>query len=78
MRLWRAGHRVVLWNCDPRDYAQRSSEDVRAWFRNNPLQSGDLVLMHDRLPFAAEVLPEVVSASRQRGLAFATLDEWVR
>jgi peptidoglycan/xylan/chitin deacetylase (PgdA/CDA1 family) len=75
--LWRAGQCVVLWSRDPRDYARSSAEEVHAWFRENPLQGGDVVLFHDRLPYAAEVLPGLISTARQRGLEFTTIEEWV-
>lgn len=73
VRLWQAGLTTVLWNVDPKDYLRHSPEEVREWFRQRPLRGGDLVLLHDRLPYAAEVLPEVIGAARGAGLTFATL-----
>jgi glycosyltransferase involved in cell wall biosynthesis/peptidoglycan/xylan/chitin deacetylase (PgdA/CDA1 family) len=78
LRLWWAGIRVVLWNVDPRDYACESSAEMAGWFRRNPLRGGDVVLFHDRLPLAAEVLPELIEATRQRGLAFVPVSHWTR
>jgi peptidoglycan/xylan/chitin deacetylase (PgdA/CDA1 family) len=75
--LWRSGLTVVLWNVDPRDYSRTSAADLAAWFQENPLNGGDLVLMHDNHPYAAQALPEVVVAARARGLRFATIKEWV-
>jgi peptidoglycan/xylan/chitin deacetylase (PgdA/CDA1 family) len=63
----------VLWNVDPKDYLRKSADDVRDWFRRHPLRGGDLVLMHDRLQYAAEVVPELVETSRAAGLEFTTL-----
>jgi peptidoglycan/xylan/chitin deacetylase (PgdA/CDA1 family) len=76
--LWRAGQTVVLWNSDPRDYVCRSASDVRNWFRAHPLCAGNLVLMHDNRPHAAEVLPELIAAARRRGQTFVTVSEWVQ
>lgn len=77
-RLWRAGQTVVLWNVEPRDHSCRSSDEIRAWFRGRPLRGGDVVLMHDDWPRAAEVVPDLVEAVRARGLRFAKVLEWTR
>jgi hypothetical protein len=75
--LWRAGQTVVLWNADPKDYACRTSDDVRDWFRARPLRGGDLVLLHDTVAFAREIVPDLATSARERGLAFANIDAWV-
>jgi peptidoglycan/xylan/chitin deacetylase (PgdA/CDA1 family)/glycosyltransferase involved in cell wall biosynthesis len=73
--LWRAGQTVVLWNKDPRDYACRSSEEVRTWFRRQPLCGGDVVLMHDNRPHAARILPELITDAKSRGLSFVRVTD---
>lgn len=73
-RLWRSNQSVVLWNVDPRDYAQPSAADLAAWFHANPLRGGDIVLLHDAAPHAVRVLPELIAAARRRGLSFRPLD----
>jgi peptidoglycan/xylan/chitin deacetylase (PgdA/CDA1 family) len=78
VRLWRAGQTVVLWNKDPKDYACRSASEVLSWLQGHPCQGGDVVLMHDNHPFAAEVLPDFIEAVRRRGLGFATVTDWLR
>jgi peptidoglycan/xylan/chitin deacetylase (PgdA/CDA1 family) len=74
--LWALKQTVVLWNVDPKDFSCRSSEEVSSWFQRNPLQSGDMVLFHDKWPFAAEALPRLIAAARAMGLGFSTIDEW--
>jgi hypothetical protein len=34
--------------------------------------------MHDRLPFAHEVVPELIAGGREGGMEFCTVDEWVK
>ena len=51
---------------------------MAGWFQRNPLRAGDVVLFHDRLPRAAEVLPELIEATRERGLAFVPVSHWTR
>jgi peptidoglycan/xylan/chitin deacetylase (PgdA/CDA1 family) len=75
--LWRAGQAVVLWNVDPKDYALRSASEGLAWFLRNPIQAGDIVLMHDNQPYAAEILSELIQKTRDRGLGFATPLNWL-
>jgi peptidoglycan/xylan/chitin deacetylase (PgdA/CDA1 family) len=76
-RLWRAGQTVVLWNVDPKDYALRSASEGLAWFLRNPIQAGDIVLLHDDHPFAAEMLPELIEKIRNKHLQFATPLNWL-
>jgi peptidoglycan/xylan/chitin deacetylase (PgdA/CDA1 family) len=76
-RLWCAGQTVVLWNVDPRDYALRSASEGLTWFLRNPIQAGDIVLMHDNQPYAAEMLPQLIQEIRNRRLQFATPLNWL-
>jgi peptidoglycan-N-acetylglucosamine deacetylase len=76
-QLWRAGQTVVLWNVDPKDFALHSAGEALTWFQSRPLQGGDIVLFHDTHPFAAEILPELIRATRQRGLSFTTPRHWL-
>jgi peptidoglycan/xylan/chitin deacetylase (PgdA/CDA1 family) len=78
LRLWHAGLGVVLWNVDPRDYACRSADELRDWFGRRPLRGGDLVLLHDRVPHALEVLPGLIEDAHGRGLTFAPVTAWVK
>jgi teichuronic acid biosynthesis glycosyltransferase TuaC len=78
LSLWLAGFKVVLWNVDARDYACETSAELTEWFRARPLKAGDIVLLHDRLPFAAETLPDVIETTRQRGLDFVPVSQWIK
>ena len=75
LHLWRAGQSVVLWNVDAKDYASRLPQDIADWFRARPLRGGDIVLMHDDMPHAAVVLPQLLSDTRTGGLNFVTVSE---
>ncbi|MCY2989949.1 MAG: polysaccharide deacetylase family protein [Planctomycetota bacterium] len=72
-RLWAEQRTIVLWNKDPKDFAASSTEQLAAWFRNDPLAGGDIVLLHDTSAVTAEALEEVISHTRRSGLAFAPL-----
>lgn len=76
-RLWHAGQTIVLWSADPKDYLCASGEEVRRWFRDQPMQAGDIVLLHDRLPHATAAVSELVENARQRGLSFTTPYSWI-
>jgi glycosyltransferase involved in cell wall biosynthesis/peptidoglycan/xylan/chitin deacetylase (PgdA/CDA1 family) len=76
-RLWQARQTIVLWNRDPRDYACPSPALLSRWFERQPLQSGDLVLLHDNRAHASVILPEVAESVRRRGMTFTTIPEWI-
>jgi peptidoglycan/xylan/chitin deacetylase (PgdA/CDA1 family) len=76
-KLWRARQSVILWNRDPKDFAAGSSDAVRRWFDTCALGSGDVILMHDNWPHAAEVLPDLAARARQAGLRFITPLAWI-
>lgn len=77
VRVWAIRQGIVLWTSDPRDCERKDVDAIRTWFRANPLVAGDILLMHDDQPFAAEVLPEVIAEARRRGLGFSTPLEWM-
>jgi len=74
--LWRANLPIVLWNRDPKDFATDAG-DLRAWVQENPLDSGDIVLLHDNVPATPQVLDELIRTTRRGGLDFVTVDQWV-
>lgn len=76
LALWSQGNSVVLWNRDPKDFACSSADQVAQVFEERPLQSGNLVLLHDSYPFAAEILPSIIADCRRRGLEFTTAEVW--
>lgn len=77
VRLWAAGQGIVLWTKDPRDCERRDVGEVRAWFAAHPLGPGDILLMHDDQPFAADVIADVIADLRGRGLRFTTPLAWM-
>jgi peptidoglycan/xylan/chitin deacetylase (PgdA/CDA1 family) len=74
--LWRAGQQLVMWNVDPKDYLRHNPDELRTWFRHNPLRGGDVVLLHDNVPHALGVLSELVGTVRASGLGFVRLPDW--
>lgn len=77
-RLWKAHKSVVLWSNDPKDFACGSPYELRAKLtQQQPVDPGDIVLMHDNKPFAAEVLSEVIDSMKRRGIAFASPANWL-
>jgi peptidoglycan-N-acetylglucosamine deacetylase len=74
--LWGAKQTVVLWTVDPKDYCCQSAADLRAWFEARSLRGGDLVLMHDNVPHAIEIMPNLVQQARASGLTFSTVADW--
>jgi peptidoglycan/xylan/chitin deacetylase (PgdA/CDA1 family) len=72
-RLWLTGQCIVLWNVDPKDFQCTCAGELSAKFQANPVRGGDVVLLHDTVPHAIEVLPQVIEAAHGAGLRFETL-----
>jgi peptidoglycan-N-acetylglucosamine deacetylase len=77
LSLWGAKQTVVLWTVDPKDYCCKSAENLRSWFHARSLRGGDVVLMHDNVPHAVEIIPDVVQQARASGLTFSTVADWL-
>jgi peptidoglycan/xylan/chitin deacetylase (PgdA/CDA1 family) len=75
LKLWGDRYSIILWNVDPKDCSHGGSEDIRAWLSARPLVSGDILLMHDDMPHAAAVLPQVIHEIRTRAMSFATVSD---
>ena len=75
-RLWQMKKSIVLWSNDPKDFACGSSYELRAKLTQKPIDPGDIVLMHDNKPFSGEVLREVISNAKKRGILFDTPLSW--
>lgn len=75
--LWKARQTVVLWNRDPKDFAGTSTQDVAERLDRLELYGGDIILLHDNWPYAAELIPRIASLAAGRGLAFTTVGRWI-
>lgn len=75
--LWRARQSVVLWNVDPRDFSMRTGVDARRWGASYIPRGGDIVLLHDRLPFAAEIV-RTIAQRHGEAVRSVSLTQWVR
>jgi peptidoglycan/xylan/chitin deacetylase (PgdA/CDA1 family) len=78
LRLWARGQSIVLWNVDPKDFECRSSGELRERLNGTTWRGGDVILLHDTVPHAAQVLPDMIRSVRARGLGFSTATEWVQ
>ena len=72
--LWRDGHRVVLWNKDPKDFACGSSRELISWFNTHKPAAGDIILLHDTHGYALEALPGLIRRMKDDGVRFVTAD----
>lgn len=69
--------KIVLWSKDPRDYQNSSSEDIISYFYNNPIEEGDLILLHDKNMATVNVLDHIITQTKEAGLKFVTVSEIV-
>lgn len=67
--------RLVFWNRDPEDYRAQSANEILAYFDRNPLQAGDIILLHDKTVHIVEALPGLLQRIAQQHLQPVTVSE---
>ncbi|MBI1345264.1 polysaccharide deacetylase family protein [bacterium] len=75
--LWQQHHRIALWNVDPKDFRMTSSANVSAWCQRYPPAAGDVFLLHDRLPWADEIIENLAMRGVFARYRAVILDEWL-
>ena len=65
--------RIAYWNRDPHDYATHAVEEMVGKFRDQPLVSGDIVLLHDDVPHGPQAVDQVLRMMRAAGLKAVTV-----
>lgn len=71
----RHGHRIVLWSVDPKDFRATSAEQILAFFDGRPLDTGDIVLLHDKTDAMLSALPRLLDRIQRQGLTPVTVSE---
>jgi len=67
---WLAGHTVVLWNRDFKDYLAANAAEVTDRVDATRFAGGDIILYHGTNRAAIEALPAVIAAVRRAGFDF--------
>jgi len=62
------GIRLIFWNRDPEDYRAKSANEILTFFDREPLQAGDIVLLHDKTAHIVEALPGLLQRMAQENL----------
>ena len=62
------GIRLIYWSRDPEDYRAKSANEILAYFDRDPLQAGDIVLLHDKTAHIVEALPGLLQRIAQENL----------
>jgi glycosyltransferase involved in cell wall biosynthesis/peptidoglycan/xylan/chitin deacetylase (PgdA/CDA1 family) len=60
------GYTVALWNVDPKDYACTTAAEVHDRLAKWRPRAGDIVLLHDRMAHAAEVVRLLLRNTKER------------
>jgi peptidoglycan/xylan/chitin deacetylase (PgdA/CDA1 family) len=74
-RLAAQGRPIVFWSYDSLDYRRGEPTAVLAMMRQQPPRAGDIVLMHDDGPAAAQVLDVLLPEWRAAGLVARALPQ---
>ncbi|HUQ68259.1 MAG TPA: polysaccharide deacetylase family protein [Planctomycetaceae bacterium] len=75
--LWRINRTVALWNVDPRDYRMASADELVAWAKAYRPRHGDIVLLHDRVAAAAQIVNALGEAWVFYTWRSVPLDHWL-
>jgi peptidoglycan-N-acetylglucosamine deacetylase len=79
--IWSAGKRMIMWDIDPMDYRQQTSEEIAASVTQQ-MSAGCVVLMHDGRAnngsdpsITVGALKLIVQAMQEKGLSASTVRE---
>jgi peptidoglycan/xylan/chitin deacetylase (PgdA/CDA1 family) len=75
--LWQARRGIALWNVDPRDYRMQAAAEAVAWAKTYKPRHGDIILLHDRVPAAAQVVHALGEAWVFFNWRTVPLGQWV-
>ncbi len=68
------GRRIIFWSLDTEDGDPQNSSVAAIMERCEPLQGGDILLMHEDNAHTLEALPQIIAAARKKGLEFETVE----
>ena len=66
---------VALWNYDTKDYLMSSSNEVDVWCSAYTPNRGDVVLLHDNRPFAADAVQPLAQRTADSEVTFYSLTD---
>jgi glycosyltransferase involved in cell wall biosynthesis/peptidoglycan/xylan/chitin deacetylase (PgdA/CDA1 family) len=72
---WLAGHSVVLWNRDFKDYLAADPFDVTDQVAATHFERGDIILYHGLNRASVDALPVLIEAVRRAGLDFVPVSQ---
>lgn len=70
--------RIIHWSRDPEDFLSGRADQVIEGFERRPLVSGDIVLLHDKMPHSPEVVDGILRGLSRHGLGCVTVTDLVR
>lgn len=74
---WAAGHHVVMWNVDLKDY-RASTGDVEAQLDRTSFSSGDIILYHGINEAALGALPRVIQSALNERREAVTISQLIQ
>lgn len=75
--LWRNDYTVALWSVDPRDYRIDSADQALTISTQTDWSHGDIILLHDNRPGAAQLLRAWGEAGRWSRCRTVLLSHWM-
>lgn len=71
-----SGRRIIFWSLDSEDGDPETSTAESIREHCAPLSGGDILLMHEDNPHTVDVLPEIITSARRKGLNFETVERF--
>lgn len=70
-----AGYLPVLWSLDTQDWQLHQPDELVRYTLDQPMRSGEILLLHEGQPWTLEALPALIGALRDRGFDLVTVGE---
>ena len=70
---WRYRRKIVLWSLDPEDFAALDANGPLRFFNENPVQPGDIILLHDQSNITIDLLETLLPELRKNGFQMVSV-----
>jgi len=75
--LWQRAETIVLWSRDAEDFAMKTRVAMDHWLATTRWRHGDIVLMHDKRPYAQFAVEELARNERYQDMNCVPVSSWL-
>jgi len=70
---WRHRRKIVLWSLDPEDFSALDINGPLRFFKENPIQPGEIILLHDQSKITVDLLETLLPELRKDGFQMVSV-----